>query len=92
MKHVGTNCRIKPCAPGQRCIESSDGHVVQSWCQNTCNPMRGTSCPAGETCGAMGALSLCYKQCDPDAGGCSVGEECTAVTEDGSSFGCRPTF
>jgi hypothetical protein len=92
MKEVGTNCRVTPCARGQKCIQSSDGHVVRSWCQAVCDPLRGTSCAAGQVCGAMGSLSLCYKACEPDAGGCAANEDCAPVAEDGSSWGCRPTF
>jgi hypothetical protein len=92
MKAVGTNCRVTPCPAGQKCIQSSDGHMVRSWCQPSCDPLHGSSCPAGQVCGAFSSLSLCYKTCDPDGGSCGINESCVPISEDGSAWGCRPTF
>jgi hypothetical protein len=40
----------------------------------------------------MGALSVCYRACSADGGACGANAECVPVTEDGSAYGCRPTF
>jgi hypothetical protein len=92
MRHVGTNCRVVPCGPGQKCMQMSDGHEVRSWCQTTCDPLKGGTCPAGQVCGAFSSLSVCYRACSADGGACGLNEECVPVTEDGSAWGCRPTF
>jgi len=87
---VGENCLTGGCADGKVCNVTQAFNTVIFECKTRCSPFRPDSCPTGSVCGAgSNGQSLCYQGCDFTNRPCPQGFECSTVTEDLQTLGCR---
>ncbi len=87
---VGENCLTGGCAKGQVCEVTQRMDTVIFECAKRCDPFQPEGCLPGSVCGAGGnGQSLCYQGCDFTENPCPRGYECSTVTEDLRTLGCR---